>query len=298
LKVSKPLVLFYTLWFVTFFSMFSAVAGIHQFYTSSLALPVAVITAGAVALAVREIKHWHIVVLLNVAGLSALYFASLNGGYMKWASYLQVAVIVVVVGAIFTESSKLRRYFLPVAILAGLVFTPAAWAFDARNHTKSINPIAGNADAMGGGFGGRGMGGPGGNFRPPGAPPQGGNFSGGGFGGGFGQQDNSATIEYLTANRDGAKFLLVTFGAQSAASYITSTGENVLPIGGFDGQDPTPTLKKFKELVAAGDIKYVLSESQDGRGGQVANTEIKDWVSANCTLDANAPTSSLYICGQ
>lgn len=298
LKVSKPLVLFYTLWFVTFFSMFSAVAGIHQFYTSSLALPVAVITAGAVALAVREIKHWHIVVLLNVAGLSALYFASLNGGYMKWASYLQVAVIVVVVGAIFTESSKLRRYFLPVAILAGLVFTPAAWAFDARNHTNSINPIAGNADAMGGGFGGRGMGGPGGNFRPPGAPPQGGNFSGGGFGGGFGQQDNSATIEYLTANRDGAKFLLVTFGAQSAASYITSTGENVLPIGGFDGQDPTPTLKKFKELVAAGDIKYVLSESQDGRGGQVANTEIKDWVSANCTLDANAPTSSLYICGQ
>jgi 4-amino-4-deoxy-L-arabinose transferase-like glycosyltransferase len=147
------------------------------------------------------------------------------------------------------------------------------------------------------------MGGLRGNFQPQGmppmgTPPMGGNFGGGGFGGLFGQQDNSAMIKYLKANRGNSKFLLVTFGAQSAASYITSTGENVLPIGGFDGQDPTPTLKKFKELVASGDIKYVLAESQGGRGGQATNSEIKDWVSANCTLDANAPTSSLYICSK
>lgn len=309
LKISKPLIIFYTLWFITFFAMFSAVSGIHQFYTSALALPIAILVAGAVALAVKEAKHWHIVVLLNIAGLSTLYIASLYSGYLKWVAYLQVAVVIIVVAAIFTESQKLRQYVIPVAVLAGVVLTPAAWSVDAHNHTNSINPIAGNESA--GGMGSKGMGGGPdgpqggrGNFPPAnGARPDrnfgGGTMGGGSMGGGnFGEQDVSTTVNYLQANRNGAKFLLVTFGAQSAASYITATGENILPIGGFDGQDPTPTLKVFKKLVAAGEIRYVLTGGGMGHGNDSSNNEISAWVQTNCTIDANAPISNLYICGK
>ncbi len=320
LKVSKPVVIFLSIWLITFFSMFSAVAGIHQFYTSSLAIPVSILSAGAVALAVKEAKHWHIVFLLNVAGLSALYFTSLYGNYMKWASYAQVAIILLSMIFLFSERENFRKVLIPALVLAGIIFTPAAWAVDVRNHTNSINPVAGDA-----GFGGT-QGGPGSNNAAGGFPPQGGKFPGGGFppqggkfpGGGFppqggkspiggnfpaggmnfGEQDNSKVISYLKSHREGAKFLLVTFGAQTAAAYITATGENVMPVGGFDGEDPTPTLAKFKELVKAGDIRYVMvgGIGESRNGNTQASSSISTWVSANCSIDSSAPTTNLYLC--
>ena len=305
LKISKPLVIFFLLWLVTFFAMFSAVAGIHQFYTSSLSIPVALLTGGAIALAVREIKHWHIVILLNIAGLTALYISSLYRGYMHWAVYAQMAVIVISVALLFSEKEAWRRYVIPLLVLVGLVFTPTTWAIDVRNHTNSINPVAGS-DGFGGAHGGPGTNGAP-HFPAGGMPPQGNAHSG--LPGippshgamppaGFGEVNNSATIRYLTTHRDGAKFLLVTFGAQSAASYTTATGENVLPVGGFDGQDPTPTLSKFTAMVRAGEIRYVLMGGNGGgRNGETqADSKISTWVSSHCSVDAAAPISSLYIC--
>jgi 4-amino-4-deoxy-L-arabinose transferase-like glycosyltransferase len=320
LRVSKSIVVFFSIWLATFFAMFSAVAGIHQFYTSSLAIPVAVLSAGAVALAVKEAKHWHIVALLNVAGLSALLFTAHYGNYMKWATYAQVAIILTSVLLLFSERQPLRKFAIPALVLTGIIFTPAAWAADVRNHTNSINPVAGE-DGFGGMRGGPGSNGaPGGKFPAGGFPPQGGKFPAGGFppqggkfpaggfppqggkqpagGMNFGEQDNSELLSYLKAHRNGAKFLLVTFGAQSAASFITATGENVLPVGGFDGQDPTPTLAVFKKLVASGEVRYVLAGSNAGgrNGDTQASSEISTWVSTNCSIDANAPSTSLYLC--
>jgi len=328
LKVSKPLIIFFMIWLVTFFAMFSAVAGIHQFYTSSLTIPVAIVSAGAIALSLKEVKHWHIVILLNIAGLSALLFSSLYGHYLRWASYAQMGIIVISIALLFSEAEKFRKFVIPILVIAGITFTPATWAIDVHNHTNSINPIAGDA-----GFGGM-SGGPGSNGAPSGFPPQGGMFPGGGFppqggkfpgggfppqggkfpGGGFppqggkqpaggmnfGEPDNSEVISYLNAHRNGARFLLVTFGAQSAAAFITATGENVLPVGGFDGQDPTPTLAAFKKLVASGDVRYVLEGGIRGgsNGDTQTSSQISTWVSANCSIDTTAPATSLYLCGE
>ena len=93
-----------------------------------------------------------------------------------------------------------------------------------------------------------------------------------------------------------SKYLLAAFGGTSAAPFITATGENIMPIGGFDGQDPVPTLDEFIKLVKNGDIKYVLVGGGGGRQ-QNANNEISRWVPANCTIDSDAPgTSSLFKC--
>jgi hypothetical protein len=309
IKVRKPIVIFFGIWTLTFFAMFSIVAGIHQFYTSSLALPMAVVVGGAVALAVKEEKHMHIYVLLNVAGFSAIYFAAMYSSYKSWAPYVQAALILLVVGTLALHTKKYVKYTVPIAVLIGVIFTPAVWAIDSVNYTNSINPIAGtNNFGGGGGFmaggGQRGNFG-GGNFaRPQGGNPPPGNFGGGNFSGGnptggFGEQDNSTTIAYLREHRNGAKYLLVTFGAQSAASYITATGENIMPVGGFDGQDPTPTLSAFKKLVYAGEVRYVLVGGNGGMGGNrnnASNNEIQSWVTSNCSVDSNAPSQNLYLC--
>ena len=120
-----------------------------------------------------------------------------------------------------------------------------------------------------------------------------------GFGGGFGQDANTSLIKYLKANRNGSKFLLATFGGMAAAPFITATEDKVLPVGGFDGQDPSPTLSQFKELIKNGELKYVLIGGAGGNnnGNEVNTSKIQSWVTTNCLLDAGAPAGvTLYSC--
>ena len=344
LKKRGATTIFLALWLVTFFSMFSMVAGIHQFYTSSLSIPVALLISGAITIALDRDKKISILLII-AAAISSLFVARYYQDYLRWTSFVQLAIAITAI--VFITLQFKRKAFVTVASLLALIFAPAAWALDAHSFTNSINPIAGNVNAMGsfgapGGPGVRlGFGQPGTGFgnNQPNFPANGkrnfdrqrpnfnripnvdqkgflfgrqpdqlgqrgqGNFPGG-FGGGFGQQNVSSAVDYLQKNRDGAKFLLVTFGAQSAASYITATGDNVMPIGGFDGQDPTPTLAKFKELVASGDVRYVMVGGEGGFGGGMmgggisSNSSISDWVKANCKADSSAPINSLYLCSK
>ena len=317
LRQKKTVTIFLGVWLLTFFTMFSLVAGIHQFYTSSLALSVALLIGGGIAKAIEAQQPALKIILVAVTCLTAFYIAAQNKSYLSWVVYTQ-ALIAVIAVITLAMSGKLIRVIAIAAVIIATVLTPAAWAIDVHNHTNSINPIAGNGSSgFGGGFGGgRGPGGPRNGFTPPAGftpragftPPTGG-FRGNGqfpgaMGGGnspFGQQDNSKTISYLKAHRAGAKFLLATFGAQSAASFITATGENILPIGGFDGSDPTPTLKAFIAMVNSGQVKYVSAGENRMDGGMnnspatSTSSAISTWVKANCAVDSHSPVS-LYIC--
>ena len=317
----NPFLVFNISWLVTFSLMFSLVAGIHQFYVSALAFPIATLITAALALA-RKREDWIVpTILLGVTGVWTLRMTDRYTSYFSWTSKVQFLLMLLALVALSANLRKLT-FLLPLALFAGLAFTPAVWSYDVKNQPSSINPIAGPETGMGGpgGFGGMrggGMGRP--NFDPRNFanPPQGQNFPqgmrpqfggqfpggdrqqfGGGPGGGFGEQNNTELINYLKANRGNAKYLLATFGGTSAAPFITATGDNILPIGGFDGQDPAPTLDEFKTLISSGALKYVLVGGGGGRQ-QNANTEISRWVAANCTIDSAAPgTSSLYKCSK
>ena len=300
-------------WFITFALMFSLVAGIHQFYVSALAFPIAILVTTALIQA-RQRGDWLVPTL--IIGGSALWTLLLSdrySTYFSWSSKVQFLLALI---ALIVFASNLRRltFLLPLALFAGLAFTPAIWAYEVKNQPSAINPIAGPETGMGGGPGG--FGGPGGmrggamgrpnfdprNFAngmrpnfggqlPSGQRPQ----FGGGFPG-FDPQSNVELVKYLKQNRGNAKFLLATFGGMSAAPFITATGENILPIGGFDGQDPAPKLKDFIAMVKKGEVKYVLMGGGGGRQ-QNADNQISRWVTTFCTIDPAAPgASSLYLC--
>jgi hypothetical protein len=117
-----------------------------------------------------------------------------------------------------------------------------------------------------------------------------------------GTASDAALLLYLTERQGDAKYLVATFGAQSAAPLIlASHGGSVLPIGGFDGSDDVPTLTAFQQMVADGEITYVLGPGSTGAGGtRAASTATKDisaWVTSTCTLVPDAPAgASLYSC--
>ncbi len=66
-------------------------------------------------------------------------------------------------------------------------------------------------------------------------------------------------VEYLEANREGAQYLAaapsaMTFGAQ----LIIMSGEAVMVLGGFNGNDRILTVDRFVKMVKAGIVKYAV----------------------------------------
>jgi 4-amino-4-deoxy-L-arabinose transferase-like glycosyltransferase len=67
--------------------------------------------------------------------------------------------------------------------------------------------------------------------------------------------------------QDGAPYLMATQTSAVAAVFIDASGEEVLPIGGFSGTTPSPTLNQLKSDIRSGKFHLVLTvgKSQDPR---------------------------------
>jgi hypothetical protein len=89
-------------------------------------------------------------------------------------------------------------------------------------------------------------------------------------------------IAALSADADRYTWVAATVGSNNAAGYQLATGLPVMPVGGFNGSDPSPTLEQFQEYVAQGRIHYFLGGNGFmANGGSEAAREIASWVSDN-----------------
>jgi hypothetical protein len=213
--------------------------------------------------------------------------------------------------------ARLAAVTVAVAVLA-MVATPAAWAVSTLVPPyggNKIGPAAGPTSTLAGGMGlGGGPGGaaraggrafPGGGFpnfgaqQNGGGPPIGGGLpngggapNGGGLPNGGGRVDSSV-VDYLQAHQGSAKYAVAITDANSAGPYIMA-GLSVLPIGGFSGQVPFPTLSQFQSLVASGQLRYVLVGGRGGGPGGRGDSSISSYATQNCT--AVSAVSGLYDC--
>jgi 4-amino-4-deoxy-L-arabinose transferase-like glycosyltransferase len=336
LKHARVVTVFLTVWVVTFAVMFSVVAGMHQFYTAALAIPMALTVGLAFAVARRHRSTWAQVSLIALTAVTALAIGFSYGGYSVPVALVQAALAAVAIGFIVRERRRRKRPSAWVAVVAGasMLLTPLAWSAVTIANPSAVNPVAGGISDMfgGGGFGGPGAsqggpggfggpgggpGGPGGQAGFPGAPgsqaaqgrfggqaPQGGGTGGPQFQGQTVAADGQL-IAYLEEHQGSADYLAATFGAQSAASLIVaSNGGSFMPIGGFNGGDPVPTLARFEQLVADGSLTYVVTSGGLGGGGGAligggqtgTSAQILQWVEQNCAQPTDAPTSNLYEC--
>lgn len=86
-------------------------------------------------------------------------------------------------------------------------------------------------------------------------------------------------LAYLLANTAPGSYLVATLDAHSAAPLILATGRPVLTLGGFNGNDEVVTLAELQEMIASGDLRYVLDDGNLNR-----KTEIFQWVSRSCQV--------------
>jgi 4-amino-4-deoxy-L-arabinose transferase-like glycosyltransferase len=234
--------------------------------------------------------------------------------------------------------------------VGAMLVAPAAWAgsvLDASYAGSSFNASAGPVSGMGG-FGGGGgpaggnaaaedmfrdfadrSGAPGtgtGNSAGPGGrrfgePGPGRTGAAGGVGGGAGGMMGATTAltsseqqiyDYVRAHRGGASYLMAVSSWTEASPYIEATGQEVMPMGGFSGSVPEPTLARVRELVNSGQLKFFLINGSGGGagggpgGGRGATAStIGSWVRSNCQTvpardyagsGASTGAGTLYAC--
>ena len=94
---------------------------------------------------------------------------------------------------------------------------------------------------------------------------------GGGAGGMGGLLDSATPSAELTAllsqHASSYTWVAAAVGSQSASGYQLATGQPVMPIGGFNGSDPSPTLAQFQQDVAQGKIHYFVGSGRGAGGG-------------------------------
>ena len=143
------------------------------------------------------------------------------------------------------------------------------------------------------GFGSNGFAGPG---NPTGGlPPLG--SSAGGFRGGRnggpggiggllgGTPSNTALNALLARDADRYTWVAAAVGSNLAAGFQLATGYPMMPVGGFNGSDPSPTLAQFQQYVAQGTIHYFIGSGgfPGQHGGSSSSRQIADWVQQNFT---------------
>ncbi|MFC8298402.1 ArnT family glycosyltransferase [Micromonospora orduensis] len=140
--------------------------------------------------------------------------------------------------------------------------------------------------------GGQLPGSPGGGQLPPGGgqlpgSPGGGQGreAGGGMGGLLDAREPSAALrELLERDSDTYTWVAATIGSNNASGYQLATGDPVMPIGGFNGSDPSPTLAQFQRHVADKKIHYFVGGGGfRANGGSSASQEISTWVQETFT---------------
>ncbi|PVU83225.1 glycosyl transferase [Cellulomonas sp. WB94] len=288
-------------WLVVTMLTFSLMAGIfHAYYTVALAPAIAALVGiGADLVWARRDRTWAPGLLAGVTLMTGAWSFVLLARSTTWLPWLRWVVLVVAFAAAATllagrwYGRGTLRAGLALALVAGLA-GPTAYTLQTVStaHTGSIvtaGPgVTGTSGGPGGGFRGGQGGGPGGGLAGPGTGTRTGGlgFAGGGMGGLLnGSEASAALTALLLQDADSYTWVAATVGANNAAGYQLATERSVMPLGGFNGSDPSPTLAQFQADVAAGKIHYLIGGSGFGRssGGSSAASEISTWVTTTFT---------------
>ncbi|MEV0028658.1 glycosyltransferase family 39 protein [Nocardia sp. NPDC050793] len=294
-------------WLLVTGLVFSFMAGIfHQYYTVALAPAIAALVGSGAVLLWRERDRVLVRVALGVATgattATAWVLLSRSSDFVPWLRWVVlVAGVTATVALLFPLG---RRRSLAAALTVAFVGLAGPVAYTAHTlATPHSGPIPTAGPNVGSGFGGHPGGGPGDDGGMRGGPmmpgrnsqgkrisPEGGTIgSPAGFGaptGGFlsASTPGDELVALLEDNGDAYTWVAATVSSNSAAGYQLATELPVMPIGGFNGTDPSPTLEQFQQYVADGKIHYFLGGDNTPNGDQSSESaKITAWVRATFT---------------
>lgn len=89
-------------------------------------------------------------------------------------------------------------------------------------------------------------------------------------------------LSFLTRQRGAARYLVAVTSTSAAEGTIIATGLPVLPMGGYGGGDPAPTVAGLADLVRSGDLRFVIIVGGSSGSGLAARRNA--WVEHTCRI--------------
>ncbi|MEN9646684.1 MAG: hypothetical protein RL238_3353 [Actinomycetota bacterium] len=225
---------------------------IHEYYSVALAPAVgALVGIGTSVLWARRGQRWARALLVTAVVVTACWAWAVLARTPDWNPWLRPLLLVAAVVAVAGLSIGVEAAAWGAGVaLAAALLSPAAYSIStaSRSHagtTPGVGPVAA--------------------YRPGGlvdtlldAP-----------------EVTDEVVELLQRDSDRYTWALATIGANAAAGHQLATGDPVMPIGGFNGTDPWPTLEAFQRLVDDGEVHYFLVTPVG------SSSSISEWVTAN-----------------
>jgi 4-amino-4-deoxy-L-arabinose transferase-like glycosyltransferase len=273
---TRAATILWTVWLVVLFSFFSGGSILNSYYTAALVPAIAALCAIGLAVAwrTRISSRTSRVVLLIMVPAAAVYAISLvpaGAGIRGWLIPSTVALSVLGVTALVGSLRKAASWAGGGEIAIGLAVLSLLWV-------PAVTTGVVVADGLG-------------SFSTP-------------------YQSASATNGTTTAperyQQDGGHLAAIDqrelpgdgiVGIYDtgvlASPLIMITGREYLPIGGYGGGNPSPTLDQIEELVASSHTHwFVIPVSPRGADPRL------DWIRRSCSLRSSAPYTSLARLGE
>jgi 4-amino-4-deoxy-L-arabinose transferase-like glycosyltransferase len=266
--VQRASVLAWGLWLIVFAAVLSMMAGIfHSYYTVILAPPVAALVGIGVPVCWAARTRVWARATLATAGVAtaATGYAVLQHfpHYYPWLRWVPIAAaVVMLIWLAGVDAPWARRPGVPaVAVtaavalgLAGpLVFAVTTVSHQTSGALPSAGPLTGPVAAQmaTAAYKREEMGAPPPkaglcSLLEPGSP-------------------SPEVVDRLEVDADRYTWVAATVGSSCAAGYQLASQRAVMPLGGFNGTDPSPSRKRFEQLVAEHAIHYFIAMTGDHR---------------------------------
>ncbi len=253
--------LLWTLWLLPVMAYFSFTTGLfHRYYLIMLGPALAALTGMAfwsVAQLFKRNRWLGIGTLAFLATATLGFQAVMLSNYTTASWVLPLAIVMTFAGfglLVLNNSSKFRTVALTLILLAMLA-APTTWAVMATMNknpnvalpTATINDTQPTT------------------FMTPNNTVM--------------SDNEEAIMNFLLENTDPDSYLLATVNARSAAPYILETGRPVLTFGGFSGGDQVIDAAGVAEMVANGELRYILYSDNMTN----AHRDIAAWVTESCS---------------
>ncbi len=262
-------------WLVGIGAVFSFMSGMyHDYYTMALSPAVAALAGiGATELWRRRATTWAWLTLAAATAITTAWSWVLLNRTPDFVPWLRWAVLAIGIAATVLlmldrlRSARFGSWAAALAIVAALA-GPFAYCAQTVAASHSGGIVTDGPQVAG--------------AHSPGSLP------------GFDRAPSAHLTQLLKTNAGEYTWAAATNGSNEAANYQLASGEPVMPIGGFIGSDPAPTLAQFQKYVADGQIHYFIVSRgpggpgmPDGPGRQdkdksvTEGTKIADWVKQN-----------------
>ncbi|MCU1515348.1 MAG: glycosyl transferase family 39 [Pseudarthrobacter sp.] len=277
---ARALIVVSSLWLVTAFLLLSFMGSqIHTYYTAALAPPLALVLGITLDSVIMNRKSPVMRVSGAVIALAALLSSWLIlSGTAGWPSWLPMAVLGV--GALAVSSLVIRPPNPRVEGIAAAVLAAALLCGPAATSVHNVTTGFSGSNPLSGVL----------SKNPAGIShlleSMSNNELTWGHDMAFGRMPDAEVVGALAGTKD-CTWAAASYASQSAARLQLESGRPVMPLGGFAGSDPFPTLDEFKAKVADGDICYFVEQEAllKVQAADSASTAVSAWVQGHYTAE-------------